>query len=218
MKTKIIQNMIAEFPKNTETQNSENRVNAYKLLTNEIETVLFSIGIVKNPDDIIDDPLTDVSRKGKKMLLITSTISIIILIFNLFPQKLSLSGIEFGHIEKSNLLILLAISNSYFLFSFWFYGSIDYHKWRLKIIERAKINTNFLPNLDANANLNQIRLEFERLYKWQEENEQKKNDLYKWKKYENIRKVIDYYFPIFYSSFALLFCIFHFIMFRFINI
>lgn len=199
--------MLDDYGNNTEAQNAENRRTASNLLNNEIESVLFSIGVVKNREDLIEDPLSEVARRGKKTLLIAATVSIIILIFNLFPQRLTISGIEFGPIEKSNLLILLFLANSYFRFSFWFYGSIDFFKWRQKVIEQTKSNTTFKSELDSNANLGQIRNELERLYKWKEQNEQKKYNSLKWNKYENIRKLIDYYFPIIFSAIAIFYCI-----------
>jgi hypothetical protein len=85
-----------------------------------------------NPSDIrLRDPLSEVTRNERKILLGASAIGIIIVKTGLVPSKISALGIEFTQTDQRSLLSAIAAIIFYFLVAFIVYASSDFLGWRL---------------------------------------------------------------------------------------
>ncbi len=79
----------------------------------------------------LKDPLSQVSRSERKMLLGSSAISIFVASTGLVPTKISALGVEFGQSDQRAFLIVMALIVAYFLCAFVVYGLTDYLAWRV---------------------------------------------------------------------------------------
>ncbi|MGB4345963.1 MAG: hypothetical protein WBJ21_06160 [Burkholderiaceae bacterium] len=82
--------------------------------------------------DFLVDPLSEISRRERRNLLVSSVLGFLTSSANLVPAKISVLGIEFGAINQSAYVYLLAAIVFYFLLAFLFMGATDYLNWELR--------------------------------------------------------------------------------------
>ena len=75
----------------------------------------------------LEDGLSPSTRGTRKLLLVSSTISLVIVILGLFPTRIEALGIAFEGKNQRDLLILLALVNAYALVGFAIYAWADFH-------------------------------------------------------------------------------------------
>ena len=94
----------------------------------------------ESPLDIsLRDPLSEVTRKERKMLLGISVLSIFITKTGLIPSKISAFGIDFEKTDQQAFQIVMAFVVVYFLVAFFLYGLSDFLAWRISFNQGAKI-------------------------------------------------------------------------------
>jgi len=87
----------------------------------------------RSPSNVrLHDPLSDVTRKERKYLLLVSAIGLIMLKTSLVPTKIAALGIEFSQIDQNILLKAVGIIVLYFLCAFILYALSDFVSWRLE--------------------------------------------------------------------------------------
>jgi len=79
------------------------------------------------------DPLSEVTRKERKNLLLLSFVSLAVTLGNLVPQEISALGIKVSAAEQRNLFVLLAFGVVYLVAAFIFYGQYDFRRWQLEL-------------------------------------------------------------------------------------
>lgn len=82
----------------------------------------------------LTDPLSEVTRKERKVLLGVSVLSIFIVGADAIPTKISALGIEFGAMDQQVFLWLLAAVIAYFTTTFVVYASSDYVAWKKEML------------------------------------------------------------------------------------
>ncbi|MBD9671551.1 hypothetical protein IB275_13280 [Pseudomonas sp. PDM21] len=85
-----------------------------------------------NTSSLLADPLSDVTRKERRNLLLFSALSLAVAHMRIVPTKLSALGIEFGAPEQGAFLLLMALCVGYFIVAFSIYASADFLLWRKK--------------------------------------------------------------------------------------
>ena len=85
---------------------------------------------VPTRDVLLHDPLTDVTRKERRMLLATSLLGVGLVKTGLVPTKIEALGVEFDKTNQQALLFLLAIVVGYFFVAFLVYAAADFLAWR----------------------------------------------------------------------------------------
>jgi hypothetical protein len=89
---------------------------------------------VRIPGEIlIVDPLSEVTRKERRNLLIFSVLSYAIFKTGLIPTKITALGVEFSSTDQTALLRVLAGLVAYFLLTFVVYGASDYLRRQLAV-------------------------------------------------------------------------------------
>ena len=88
--------------------------------------------VVDNP--VFGDPLTEVTRKQRTLLLGVSALGATIAQTGLTPTKISALGIEFAQSDQRAFLGILIVAILYFLAAFVVYGASDFFAWRLAAI------------------------------------------------------------------------------------
>jgi len=78
----------------------------------------------------LEDALSPSSRGKRRLLLVVSTMSLVIVFLGLFPTKIEALGIAFETSKKRELLRLLLAVNVYALVGFLLYGWADLHLQR----------------------------------------------------------------------------------------
>lgn len=74
----------------------------------------------------LEDPLSPSTRGERKLLLLVSTISLLIVLLGLFPSKIEALGIAFESKDRTQMVLLLAAVNAYALVGFLLYGWADF--------------------------------------------------------------------------------------------
>jgi hypothetical protein len=69
------------------------------------------------------DPLSDVTRKERRLLLGMSVIGIAVVKTGLLPEKISALGIDFSETNQKSLLIVFSLVTIYFLAAFMIYAA-----------------------------------------------------------------------------------------------
>lgn len=82
----------------------------------------------------LTDPLSEVTRKERKVLLGGSVLSIFIIGADAIPTKISALGIEFGAMDQQVFLWLLAAVIAYFTTTFVVYALSDYVAWKKEML------------------------------------------------------------------------------------
>ena len=81
----------------------------------------------------LEDALSVSTRGKRRLLLMVSTVSLVIVILGLFPTKIEALGIAFESKNKRDLLALLILVNGYALIGFMLYAWADIHlQWRIQ--------------------------------------------------------------------------------------
>ena len=75
----------------------------------------------------LEDALSPSTRAKRRLLLVASTISLIIILLGILPTKIEALGIVFESSKKRDLLLLLAAVNLYALIGFFLYAWADLH-------------------------------------------------------------------------------------------
>ena len=75
----------------------------------------------------LEDALSPSTRAKRRLLLVASTLSLIIILLGILPTKIEALGIIFESTRERDLLILLALVNLYALIGFLLYGWADIH-------------------------------------------------------------------------------------------
>lgn len=86
------------------------------------------------------DPLSEVTRKERKLLLLTSTVAYAVAKIGLFPTKIQALGIEFNPSNLKAIPLTLIIVLFYFLCAFAVYSVSDVISWLIDF--RTKITKN----------------------------------------------------------------------------
>ncbi len=85
----------------------------------------------RSPSDIrLRDPLAEVTRNERKLLLAVSAIGLIVRHAGLVPTKIAALGIEFSQIDQKMLLKAMGAIVLYFLGAFIIYALSDFVAWR----------------------------------------------------------------------------------------
>ena len=85
-----------------------------------------------NPTDLVADPLSDISRKERRNLLIASTIGFAVAKMGLIPEHVSALGVEFSAPAQNSFVVLVTFTVLYFVAAFTVYGVADFLVWRKK--------------------------------------------------------------------------------------
>ena len=75
----------------------------------------------------LEDALSASTRGKRRLLLVTSTISLVIILLGVLPTKIEALGIVFESAKEKELLLLLAAVNCYALVGFLLYAWADMH-------------------------------------------------------------------------------------------
>ena len=84
-------------------------------------------------DVLLQDPLSEVTRKERKMLLGASILGVALVKTGLVPTKISALGVEFEKANQQALLGIVALVALYFLAAFVIYAAADFLAWRRAI-------------------------------------------------------------------------------------
>jgi hypothetical protein len=88
---------------------------------------------IRSPSDIrLRDPLSQVTRNERKLLLAVSAIGLIVRHAGLVPTKIAALGIEFSQIDQKILLKSVGAIVLCFLCAFVLYALSDFVAWRLE--------------------------------------------------------------------------------------
>jgi len=82
--------------------------------------------------EVLADPLSDITRKERRNLLLASTAGAIVATMGLVPTKFSTLGIDFSPPAQNSFVILVALVIAYFVAAFLLYGVADFFVWRIK--------------------------------------------------------------------------------------
>lgn len=75
----------------------------------------------------LEDPLSASTRGKRRLLMVTSTITLIVVILGLSPTKIEALGIAFESKNQGDLLLLLGSVNAYALVGYILYAWADMH-------------------------------------------------------------------------------------------
>lgn len=78
----------------------------------------------------LEDPLSPATRGERKLLLLISTVSLLLVVLGLFPSRIEALGIVFESKDRAQMILLLAAVNGYALAGCFLYGWSDYHLLR----------------------------------------------------------------------------------------
>ncbi len=88
--------------------------------------------IEPNPVDYLTDPLSEITRKERRNLLIASTVGLLVAKAGMVPAKFEAFGIELSVPDQKVFVILMLLTVLYFLAAFVIYGISDFFVWRKK--------------------------------------------------------------------------------------
>lgn len=88
----------------------------------------------KKKSAILEDPLSEISRRERKFLLATSFVGIAVVKVGIVPQKISALGVEFEGTNQSAFLYLTSTLIVYFLVAFVIYAASDFILWRSNVL------------------------------------------------------------------------------------
>jgi hypothetical protein len=84
------------------------------------------------------DPLSEVTRKERRALLVASVLGLVFLKTNVVPTRISALGIEFGRADQATLFSILTLVIGYFLLIFLIYATSDFLAWRLALLASVR--------------------------------------------------------------------------------
>jgi hypothetical protein len=79
------------------------------------------------------DPLSEVTRAERKILLLVSTVAVLIVKGDIVPSKIEALGIEFSDQNQATLVRGLGLVVAYFVSAFVVYAASDFLSWRLAV-------------------------------------------------------------------------------------
>jgi hypothetical protein len=79
----------------------------------------------------VKDPLSDVTRKERRLLLGVSIVCFALVKAELVPTRISAFGIDFSQANQRALLYVLALVVAYLLTAFAVYSASDFVSWRI---------------------------------------------------------------------------------------
>lgn len=85
-----------------------------------------------NLSDFLTDPLSEVTRKERRNLLLASTAGVLVAKMGLIPARISVLGVEFSPPAQQAFISLMSLIVGYFILAFVFYGMADFFVWRKK--------------------------------------------------------------------------------------
>ncbi|RZF83596.1 hypothetical protein EXT46_04700 [Pseudoalteromonas sp. CO325X] len=83
----------------------------------------------------INDPLSDVTRKVRRNVIVTSTVALIMIYVNLLPSKIDSLGIKFDATHQAILLEIIFFTLLYLCISFLVYSISDFLKWKISLTD-----------------------------------------------------------------------------------
>jgi hypothetical protein len=86
-------------------------------------------------DVLVQDPLGDVTRKERRLLLGVSVLGVALVKTGLVPSKITALGIEFGKTDQRALMTIFGLVTLYFLVAFVIYGASDFIAWRSAFLQ-----------------------------------------------------------------------------------
>ena len=93
-------------------------------------------GITKRPVNILlQDPLTEVTRRERRMLLAASLLALTVVHAGIVPEKISAIGVEFSKVDQRYILLLLGLVILYFMVGFFTYALSDFFAWRWTLLQ-----------------------------------------------------------------------------------
>jgi hypothetical protein len=102
----------------------------------------------------LSDPLSEVTRKQRRAVLIVALVQFAIVFGDLLPTKITTLGIDLSANNLSRLLLILFGLQAFLLFEFWVYATADLRAWAIEkeriftesSEEQAARRTNLAPN------------------------------------------------------------------------
>jgi hypothetical protein len=79
----------------------------------------------------VKDPLSEVTRKERRLLLAASVVCYALVRADLVPTRISAFGIDFSEANQRALLHVLAVVVAYLLIAFTVYAGSDFVSWRI---------------------------------------------------------------------------------------
>ncbi|MDP2035824.1 MAG: hypothetical protein Q8L04_00455 [Ignavibacteria bacterium] len=115
----------------------------------------------------VQDPLSEVTRKERRNLLISSFVGLIIVTTGLVPTKINSFGIEFSTTQRDSFFVLTSILIFYFLATFIVYASSDFVAWRISFnATRLGHLKDLEKERDPEPSPEKMKKLYERLWKW----------------------------------------------------
>jgi hypothetical protein len=90
----------------------------------------------------VRDPLSEVTRKKRRLLLGMSILCVAIAETDLLPEKISTLGIDFTPTNKTWLIYIVLAVTAYFLSAFVIYAAADFVAWRIVMVEAFRVSWN----------------------------------------------------------------------------
>lgn len=84
------------------------------------------------PEDYLVDPLSEITRKERRNLLLATMVGVLVSKAGLVPTKLAAFGVELAAPAQKTFVLLVALSVLYFIGAFLTYGISDFLIWRKK--------------------------------------------------------------------------------------
>jgi len=120
---------------------------------------------------VLKDPLTPLSRKTRRNLLIASLIAILIVWMGLIPKKITFLDIEFTNTNQSSILYVLVFVVIYFWFAFYIYGKSDLRAWK-RLVEEKDLYKIVCNELDHFYETTKDNLNSEEIFEFQKKQSQ----------------------------------------------
>ena len=160
----------------------------------------------------IKDPLSEKTRKERNLLILVSGLGLLCGLFNINPNKVAISGLEFTQTNIAMFHSFLLFLIAYFSTTFFVYSLDDREKMHLRdILEEQKDKdkklenlseyiSNFLMEFKYRRNENELG---ETYYKYSQSlNEEYTKALEKSRKIHHVVRFLDFKAPLFFSLWA----------------
>jgi len=83
-----------------------------------------------DPTQFLSDPLSEISRKERRNVLVASTVGLLVSTMGLVPTKLAAFDIELSAPAQNSFVGIVALVIAYFTIAFMVYGVSDLFIWR----------------------------------------------------------------------------------------
>ncbi len=83
----------------------------------------------------LGDPLSNVARKQRKGLMLSSVVGIVAITTGLIPKEISTFGIRFSESDQRTIELLNLSVVAYFMIAFLLYAGADFMRYRLGLLE-----------------------------------------------------------------------------------